>query len=99
VPVLLLQPVIENAVKHGISGLYKDGILKIDYAVKENNIIVNVTDNGTGYSNIQKGHGLKLTDDRIALLNKVLKGQSVHWQINNTGSGTQALFIFKNWLS
>ncbi|MBN8860195.1 MAG: histidine kinase [Sphingobacteriales bacterium] len=99
VPVLLLQPVIENAVKHGISGLYKDGVLKIDYAVKENNIIATVTDNGAGYSNIQKGHGLKLTDDRIALLNKVLKGQSVLWQINNTGSGTQALFIFKNWLS
>jgi hypothetical protein len=98
VPVLLFQPVIENAVKHGIAGLYKNGVLKIDYAAKENDIIVTVTDNGTGYSNIQKGHGLKLTGDRIALLNKLLKGQSVHWQANSTGSGTRVLFIFKNWL-
>lgn len=100
VPVLLLQPVIENAIKHGISGLYERGLLKIDYIINENDITVSITDNGKGYDNsiTAKGHGLKLTNDRIALVNKLLKEQSINWQINNVGSGIQVLFIFKNWL-
>lgn len=100
VPVLLLQPVIENAIKHGISSLYESGLLEIDYNTNGNDIIVVITDNGKGYNNSNpgRGRGLKLTNDRVALLNKLLKEQSVHWQISNTGSGTQVIFIFKNWL-
>lgn len=98
IPVLLLQPVIENAIKHGISGLYKNGILKIDYIVKDHDIIVTITDNGIGYTDIQKGHGLKLTDERITLINTLLKEQSIHWQMNSTSNGTIALFVFKKWL-
>ncbi|MBX3254824.1 MAG: histidine kinase [Chitinophagaceae bacterium] len=100
VPVLLLQPVIENAIKHGLSGQYENGLLKINYTAAGNDITVTITDNGSGYSNsmVKKGHGLKLTNDRIALMNKLLKEQSIHWQTNNTGNGTQVMFVFKNWL-
>lgn len=98
VPVLLLQPAIENAIKHGVSGLYERGILKIDYNSNENDITVTITDNGLGYKDANKGHGLKLTNDRVVLMNKLLKEQTINWQISNTGSGTEVVFVFKNWL-
>jgi two-component system, LytTR family, sensor kinase len=99
-PVLLLQPVIENAIKHGISGLYEKGILEIEYKTDGSDINVIVKDNGAGYNRekIAMGHGLKLTNDRIELINKLLKDQSIDWQINSTGNGTQVIFVFKNWL-
>lgn len=100
VPVLLLQPVVENAVKHGISHLYEKGVLTIDYTASGNNMVVAVTDNGARYTTdaTKPGLGLKLTNDRILLANKLLKEQSIHWKINNSGAHTQVTFVFENWL-
>ena len=99
VPVLLLQPVIENAVKHGVSGMRESGLLTVDYHIHANDIRITVTDNGRGYNNgSAKGHGLKLTDERVILMNQLLKGRSVAWQITNTAGGTQVVFMLKNWL-
>lgn len=99
VPVLLLQPVIENAVKHGISGLQESGLLTIDYRIHADDLRITVTDNGRGYSNSStKGHGLKLIDERVTLMNQLLKERSVAWQITNTAGGTQVVFMLKKWL-
>lgn len=99
VPVLLLQPVIENSVKHGVSGMQGSGLLAIEYRIHLDDLRITVTDNGRGYNNSStKGHGLKLTDERITLMNQLLKERSVAWQITNTSSGTQVVFMFKNWL-
>ncbi|HRN55985.1 MAG TPA: histidine kinase [Agriterribacter sp.] len=99
VPVLLLQPVIENAVKHGVSRLQESGLLTIEYHIHTNDIRITVTDNGTGYTNRSaEGYGLKLTDERVALMNQLLKERSVAWQITNTAGGTQVIFMLKNWL-
>lgn len=99
VPVLLLQPVIENAVKHGISGLQESGLLTIDYHIHANDIRITVTDNGRGYNiSSTRGLGLKLTDERVALMNRLLKERSVAWQITNTTGGTQVIFMLKDWL-
>jgi len=99
VPVLLLQPVIENAVKHGVSGLYQDGILSIKYTVAKADLIATVENNGSMYKDENKnGLGLKLTSDRIALVNKTLKDQQITREIKNTGNGTKVIFVFKNWL-
>jgi hypothetical protein len=99
VPVLLLQPVIENAVKHGISGLQESGLLRIDYHIHANDIRITVTDNGRGYNiSSTKGLGLKLTGERVALMNRLLKERSVTWQITNTTGGTQVIFMLKDWL-
>lgn len=99
VPVLLLQPIIENAVKHGISRMQESGLLTIDYHIHASDIRITVTDNGSGYNNgSTKGHGLKLTDERVALMNQLLKERSVAWQITDIAGGTKVIFILKNWL-
>lgn len=98
-PVLLLQPVIENAIKHGISKLYKEGQLLIRYTATDDNIVVVVEDNGGAFNaDAKKGMGLKLTAERIELLNSILKTRQISWEIRQQDHYTRAIFIFKNWL-
>ncbi|PQJ33147.1 hypothetical protein BST92_04710 [Nonlabens arenilitoris] len=81
VPPMLLQPIIENAVWHGLR--YKDekGFLKVAFAKAENEIIVTITDNGIGRAKSKKlktehqkkreSKGLGNVMNRVALLNEL----------------------------
>jgi two-component system, LytTR family, sensor kinase len=101
IPSLLLQPLIENAIKHGTSSLKENGIVSLEFLKCNNDMIVAVKDNGGGflYNEDSAGYGLKLTRDRIKLLNQILHEQSIELDIrDNSPSGTIAGFTFKNWL-
>jgi two-component system LytT family sensor kinase len=101
VPLLLLQPLIENAVKHGVAGLQAQGIITIQFTQQGNDMVALITDNGPGYhpQTPAQGYGLKLTAERIALLNQVLAPRSIALTVNpgNT-TGTTIQVLFKNWL-
>ncbi len=78
---LLLQPIIENAIYHGINQLQEKGEIEIAVAVEEGNIVYRVTDNGYGIkpdllstildqeptSTHGGGVGLKNVNERIKL--------------------------------
>ena len=101
IPALLLQPLIENAVKHGIAPRYNNGVLGIHFKKSFHDLIVIISDNGPGYdtSKISGGYGLKLTGDRVELLNKMLTDQSIGLSANSSSKGTDVKIFFKNWLS
>lgn len=48
IPKLILQPLLENSIYHGIKAKGKDGILKICARDLGNQILIEVTDNGKG---------------------------------------------------
>lgn len=48
IPKLILQPLLENSIYHGIKAKGKDGILKICAKDLGNQILIEVTDNGKG---------------------------------------------------
>ncbi len=48
IPKLILQPLIENAVSHGLSDTQSGGIIKIRLYTTQSRIIISVTDNGKG---------------------------------------------------
>jgi hypothetical protein len=101
IPTLLLQPIIENAVKHGVSALNEKGLIKIELKAEGPNLVASVSDNGKGFSGSSagKGFGLKLTNERIGLLNRGLKKQSVKLTIESAaGKGTIVHLVFLNWL-
>ena len=50
VPTMLLQPIIENSIKHGISKSVDGGCIKIEARLKDNNLTIKVTDDGPGLS-------------------------------------------------
>jgi LytS/YehU family sensor histidine kinase len=100
IPSLLLQPLIENAVKHGVSSLKEDGVVNLVFSKTNNDMIVEIQDNGEGFviNEVENGYGLKLTRDRIKLLNQLMNGQSIELYIKgNTPSGTIVSLQFKNW--
>ena len=101
IPSMLLQPLIENAVKHGVSTLNGNGLINLTFSKSDNDMIITLQDNGKGfvYSSQLSGLGLKLTKERIKLMNEMLKEQSIELQIKGDSlAGTNIRLMFKNWL-
>lgn len=94
VPPMLLQPIIENAVWHGLR--YKDdkGFLKVAFAKAEHQIIITITDNGIGRTKSKalktehqmkrESKGLGNVQNRVALLNE-LHDCHIEMNINDAG--------------
>ena len=49
IPVMLLQPLVENAIKHGVSKLLESGKIGITVSNREDDLILEVSDNGVGW--------------------------------------------------
>ncbi len=100
-PSMILQPIVENSIKHGIAGLYEKGNVSIQISAKEKDLLICIKDNGIGFDTSKKsvGLGLRLTRDRIQLLNQSLKGQQIELTIlSNQSEGSSVFLSFKNWL-
>ncbi|MDP9076366.1 MAG: histidine kinase [Bacteroidota bacterium] len=100
IPALFLQPLVENAVKHGISALQENGQLIVTFEKLNNDMVVSVNDNGKGFNENDNtsGFGLQLTKERIKLLNQTLNGQQIEFSVKRRDNKTQVIIHFKNWL-
>lgn len=76
IPKILLQPIVENSIYHGIKKLSGNGHIHIHVETQGDDIIMSVTDNGVGFdqkrqNDIQKGmlggFGLNNVQQRIKL--------------------------------
>ncbi|MFT3826518.1 MAG: histidine kinase [Chitinophagaceae bacterium] len=101
IPVMLLQPFAENAVKHGVSGMQGEGRIIINIEADQQSLKMQVQDNGKGFSpdNYQPGLGLKLSQKRIELLNEIYGTATVSLTIEHADPGTIVTITLKNWLS
>jgi len=101
IPALLLQPLVENAVRHGIAGLQEKGRLQIRFSRAGKDLRATVLDNGAGFDAhaIFPGFGLRLTRDRIRLLNEMAPEPFISWTITTGDQGTNIQIVCKNWLS
>jgi two-component system, LytTR family, sensor kinase len=97
VPPLLAQPLIENAVKHGVSGKGTAGEIKFRIVKDKQDMLFSISDNGPGFdpSKAVDRHGIKLTRDRIELYSK---HRRITLEIQSNTNGTTVLLRFKNWL-
>jgi len=70
VPPLLLQTLVENGIKHGVSQIEKGGELKIDASVKNGYLWVSIVNSGSikKAKNGAKGIGLDISKQRLKLL-------------------------------
>lgn len=62
IPRLLIQPLIENAIYHGIERSRSKGIIKLDALIVDNEVVIEVMDNGAGIS-----------EEELDILNEKLK--------------------------
>lgn len=100
VPPMLLQPFIENSVKHGIASLKEAGTIQVFIRRAQNDIFIEISDNGKGFnpSVCYPGKGLKLSKNRISLLNTIY-GPVFSLDIRSRVSETMIILTIKNWLA
>lgn len=82
VPPLLVQTLVENGIKHGISSLAKGGILAICIKEKEGNLIIKITNEGIYQpENNRKNSGIGLNNSAKRL--NILYGENGYLSITN----------------
>ena len=100
IPSMLLQPFVENAVKHGISQKNAEGKIIITFGRAQKDLIIVVSDNGKGFDTDKKyeGLGLQLSDNRITLLNSVYKENRFILEKQSKGGQTKITLTLTDWL-
>jgi two-component system LytT family sensor kinase len=85
VPSLILQPVVENAIKHGLAPKIGPGHLNISASRDGSFVKLEVEDDGVGFTesalaeeNARRGVGLKIIAERLKTLYKA--GASLHFE-------------------
>lgn len=106
IPSMLIQPYIENAIKHGLLHKKDNWLLNISFERNDNTLVVKVDDNGIGRKRSQELQRLKLkqhqsfamsaNEKRLDILNKGL-AKPIALQIvdksNNDGEATGTTVI------
>ncbi|MGO9097253.1 MAG: sensor histidine kinase [Bryobacteraceae bacterium] len=92
VPSMLLQPLIENAVKHGLSSKVDGGVVRFRSSLEEGRLHLLVEDDGVGIPEVKlatlrdEGIGVSNVDERL----KVLFGADYRMRIESKpGQGTR----------
>ena len=90
VPPLLIQPLAENAIKHGLSPSKKGGILRISTAKSDGNLILQVANTGLpmGSAQVAPGLGIGLRNLRERL--DLAFGAEAQFDIKSDGDWTLA---------
>ncbi|WP_293300937.1 histidine kinase [Pedobacter sp. UBA4863] len=100
IPSMLLQPFVENSVKHGIASKTTEGNIEIAFSRHGNNLLLRVADNGKGFDADKKheGLGLSLSKNRISLLNSIYKETPFSLAINSSSTGSEINLTLTDWL-
>lgn len=77
-PPLFVQPLVENAIVHGIVPKKEPGFLSVDFSIDENHLICTITDNGIGFKNsetikkqsvsVHKSMALEIIERRLKMI-------------------------------
>jgi two-component system LytT family sensor kinase len=94
VPRLLLQPLVENAVRHGVSRLPSGGQIRIASHRDGRHLVVRVIDNGPGLDDSEclpqtSGLGLQATQERL----RTLYAGEQQMDIRDAGEGGVEVFL------
>ena len=88
VPAFILQPIVENAVKHAIEPLLSNGQIEISVSTVGDHLVIRVSDNGQApFSGIDFKNGVGLNNTRERLKNLYSTGFELDYS-PNAGQGT-----------
>ena len=95
VPSMLLQPIIENAIRHGLSPKLEGGVINIRSSRQNGRLLLEVRDNGVGIPQrrlkdiYQQGIGISNVQERL----RVLYGSDFTMQIESPPGGGASILI------
>ena len=100
IPAMLLQPLVENAVKYGVYEKGAEGRIGIKVLLDAKNLTLQITDNGNGFNTkaAYQGLGIRLTRSHIDLLNKLQKSTRIVLDLESDTTGTVATIHLYNWI-
>ncbi len=110
IPPMLIQPFLENSIDHGLRPADYKGKIDVDITHNNNNLIVEITDNGIGIetaskSTSQRGyssHSMRIFKERLVNFRRFYKNninfEMVDLRHSENGQGTRVTFnIPINW--
>ena len=86
VPAMLLQPLIENAMQHGLEEKEERGQLTISCTIKNEQLVITITDDGVGF---KEGIGLTNVKSRL----RQLYGSQFEFSLSNNKYGGVTVLI------
>jgi two-component system LytT family sensor kinase len=91
IPPLLLEPIVENAVIHGISPKPEGGTVHIEIKKQKNMVSVQIMDNGIGFEHNQPffGFGLQSIRERMQLIFK----ENANFKLKAPSSGGTCVIL------
>ncbi len=95
VPSLVLQPIVENAIRHGLGGISGVGVIKITAVHEGSKLLLTVADNGKGICNpplesVREGVGLSSVRGRLETLYGPAQSLVLH---SAQGEGVEARIV------
>ncbi|MFT3827683.1 MAG: histidine kinase [Chitinophagaceae bacterium] len=104
IPAMLLQPFVENAVKHGVALIKEKGMIVLKVDVLGQSMVLTVSDNGGGiqadhHDTNNTGMGLSLFRERVRLLNEMYGNETVTWHMQSGIEGTVVTIQLHDWLT
>ncbi|MBI4465663.1 MAG: histidine kinase [Acidobacteria bacterium] len=95
VPSMLLQPIVENAIRHGLSPRLGGGVIHIRSSRQDGRLLLEVRDNGVGFPQhrleqlAEKGIGIRNVQERL----RVLYGSDFSLNIESPSEGGTSIQI------
>jgi sensor histidine kinase YesM len=88
---MLLQPLVENAIRHGIEPKLGGGQLKISASIESGVLRLSVDDDGAGFSDKTGGGGAGLENIRARLIALYGAAAKLDLHTNDTGGVSAVL--------
>jgi two-component system LytT family sensor kinase len=92
VPSMVLQPIVENSVKHGLAGKVEGGTITVRSRIAAGRLVLEISDDGVGMDDaileslFERGIGVNNVNERL----KVIFGEKYRLQVSSTpGQGTR----------
>ena len=85
IPIMTMQTFVENAIKHGLYTIEKEGLITISIKERENFLIIKIEDNGIGREKAKEmdsystGKGLLILSGYFEYFNRYNEGK-IHWE-------------------
>ncbi len=90
VPSLILQPIVENALRHGVAAREAGGAITIEARREAGRLVLTVTDDGPGVQGAGEGIGLMNTRERL----RRLYDGADRLELRSTNEGTRVVIEF-----
>jgi len=99
IPAMMIQPIVENAIRHGLAPKKHDGELKIEIRIDHDLLICKIDDNGIGlkkdlrsYPKYEKS-ALKIISERLKMINETANTNAYITFTDKKASGGEGLLV------